>query len=62
MGSSLFQSYERNMRWQFWMNIIDAQTAQLRRDTFRASLIANPVTGVPIEFGPVAQGRIHQGR
>jgi hypothetical protein len=50
------------MRRQFWMNIIDAQTAQLRRDTFRASLIANPVTGVPIEFGPVAQGSIHQGR
>ena len=62
MGSSLFQSYERNMRRQFWMNIIDAQTAQVRRETFRASLIANPVTGSPLDFGPVAQRGNHQGR
>ncbi len=62
MSSPLFLSYERNMRRQFWMNILDAQVEQVRRETFRASIVANPITGRPLEFAPAVRGEVHQAR
>jgi hypothetical protein len=54
MASALFLTYERNMKRQFWMNILDAQVETTRRLNFRASLINNPITGRPIEPWPVS--------
>ena len=63
MGSPQFLNYERNMRRQFWMNIIDAQVEFVRRETFRASIVCNPITGRPTEFSPSSGKRAdHQAR
>jgi hypothetical protein len=55
MASATFQSFERNMKRQFWMNFLDAQLDATRRNNFRASLINNPITGLPLDFASTAQ-------
>ncbi len=62
MGNPLFISFERNMRRQFWMNILDEQVQQVRRDTFRASIVANPFSGTRLEFVPANMCADHQSR
>jgi hypothetical protein len=54
MASAQFRSYERNMKRQFWMNIIDYQVEEVRRKNFRASIVANPFTGMPLPFEPAS--------
>jgi hypothetical protein len=48
MASNLFQSYERTLRRMHMMNLVDAASAA-RSDGFRASLVVNAHTGLPIE-------------
>ncbi len=60
MASVLFDTYERNMRRQFWMNLLDAQSEKYRRDNFRASLINNPITGLP--FGSATSAPVEKAR
>jgi hypothetical protein len=52
MASALFRSYERNMKRQFWMNLIDYQVDEVRRKNFRASIVSNPFTGLPLPIEP----------
>jgi hypothetical protein len=62
MGSPLFRSFERNMRRQFWMNILDEQAQRERRDTFRASLVADPFASIPFASAPATSHADHQSR
>jgi hypothetical protein len=62
MAGTYFQSYDRNMRRQFWMNLVDYQVEQIRRETFRASIVSNPISGLPLEFGPPLRRETHEGR
>jgi hypothetical protein len=53
MASPLFTSYERNMKRQFWMNLIEYQFEEGRRKNFRASIVSNPYSGKPVPVEPV---------
>ena len=52
MASAEFRAYDHNLRRRFWGDLIDAELQAVRRKNFRASLIANPLTGQPLECVP----------
>ena len=42
------------MKRQFWMNLIDYQVDEARRKRVRASIVSNPLTGLPLHFEPTS--------
>ena len=46
MGSAHFQSYDRTLRRQFMLRLVETMEAE-RGTAFCASLVVNPRTGMP---------------
>lgn len=49
MGSSHFQAYIRNINRVNCIEMIEACNLEYRNKTFRASLVVNPITGLPYD-------------
>lgn len=57
MGSEFFRSYVDNINRVHLIEMIEKHRRQSRGNTFRASLIVNPVTGLPYDERPNAVRR-----
>jgi hypothetical protein len=49
MASLQFRTIERNLRRQFWQDLIELQMVEARKRRFRASLVFDPLNPPPIE-------------
>lgn len=47
MGSARFKSYDKNLRRQFMLQLVETMHSD-RGQGFRASLVVNPRTGMPV--------------
>ena len=52
MASAVFLAVERNMRRTFWLELVDQQFRAARAANYRASIVVNTHTGLPIESAP----------
>ena len=50
MASAVFLAVERNMRRTFWLELVDQQFREARAANYRASIVVNTHTGLPIEL------------
>jgi hypothetical protein len=55
MASAHFKAYDKSMRRLFMQNLIDHQYEAIQAQRFRASLIVNPRTGLPLDTGAVKE-------